>query len=404
MITRVSCFAFAFLAAAIASAATFETTAPPADGDLYKSAEFRLWVPDKVPVLRGIIIKQHGCGRRGVDHADDLQYQALALKHQCALLGTHFTQNKTCSDWFEPNQGSEKALLQALETLAKESMHPELPKLPWAIWGHSGGALWGHHMAIRYPDRVVAVVARSQGVVANADKASGVPILLNYGEREKTGKFEKVHANSDATFKANRPKGALWSLAIDPMSEHDCRNSRHISIPYFDALLSQRLPKAGETALAPVDTKSAWLGNLETFEVFAEANYPGDKAKAGWLPNEAVARAWSEFCKTGSVADTTPPPAPTRVRAHLNGKLTWEATADLESGIKAFNIYRNGELFGTVAGEGGKAYQSWNYGDEPEPRTPAKMNFAYPDPGGKSRYSISAVNQAGLESKKEVAR
>jgi hypothetical protein len=310
---------------------------------------------------------------------------------------------KECADWFRPERGSEKAFFTALETFAKDSGHADLSKLPWAIWGHSGGAMWAHAMAIRHPDRVVAVVARSQAVVDGADKAASVPILFNYGVREKSGKFEKVHINSQAAFAQNRPQGALWSIAIDPMSEHDCRNSREISIPFLDALLAQRLPKAGMTDLGAVDTKSAWLGDNETFAIAAEKDFAGDKAKASWLPNETVAKAWQEFCKTGSVADTTPPPPPTRVRAHLNGKITWEVQADLESGVRAFNIYRDGKLFGVAEGEGKKSFQSHNYGDEPEPRLP-RMNFPYPDPGGKSRYAVSAVNGAGMESPKVIAR
>ena len=75
--TRIAC-AFALLLACPAFAATFDVNQPPKDGEKYKSADFRLWVPDGVKTLRAVIVRQHGCGRKGIDHADDLQWQALA--------------------------------------------------------------------------------------------------------------------------------------------------------------------------------------------------------------------------------------------------------------------------------------------------------------------------------------
>jgi pimeloyl-ACP methyl ester carboxylesterase len=389
------------------SAAMYETAVPPKDGARYKSAEFRIWIPDDVKKLRGVIVKQHGCGRRGLDHADDLQWQALARKHDCALLGSHFQDNGQCSDWFLPTNGSEKAFFQALETFAEQSKHSELTLLPWAIWGHSGGALWAHHMAIRHPERVVAVIARSQAVVEANEGALHVPIVFNYGVREMKGRFEKVHANSAESFALNRPQGALWSPAIDPKSEHDCRNSRHIAIPYFDAALAQRLPVGGGVKLRPMDLSQAWLANLETLEIFPESKYPGDKAKAGWLPNEAVAKAWQEFCKTGEVADKTPPPSPRNVIVAAKdgkAKLIWAADIDLESGIRAFIVYRDGNRIATVVGGPKmKAFQAGNYGDEPEPRLPA-MEFVDLAPVAGARYEISAENHAGLESAKTPAK
>ena len=50
------------------------------------------------------------------------------------------------------------------------------------------------------------------------------------------------------------------------------------------------------------------------------------------------------------MADTTPPPARALVAKQVDGgiELTWQADADLEGGIKAFRIYRDGKLIATV--------------------------------------------------------
>ena len=247
MIRFAVALAATLLLSPVASAATLEVSMPPKEGEKYKSADFRVWIPDGVKTIRAVIVRQHGCGRNGIDHADDLQWQALAAKHDAALFSSWFQHTKECGDWFDPANGSERAFLAALAHFANESKHPELRKAPWAIWGHSGGAVWACHMTNRHPERVVAVWARSQALTAYNEKAMLVPIVFNYGEGEKTGTFASVHKNSQEAFTKFRANGALWAVAIDPKSSHDCRNSRQLAIPFFDTMLTARLPKEGSS-------------------------------------------------------------------------------------------------------------------------------------------------------------
>jgi hypothetical protein len=123
----------------------YEASIPPSQEDYYQSADFRIWIPQDVQTIRGVIVKQHGCGdpaaATGLDHANDLQWQALAAKHQLALLGAKFpTGNHPCEYWAIVNYGSGAAFLKALHAFAQQSQHPELDRVPWAFWGHSGGA------------------------------------------------------------------------------------------------------------------------------------------------------------------------------------------------------------------------------------------------------------------------
>lgn len=397
--------AAALLLAHAGRAATFDVSVPPKDGEKYKSADFRVWVPDGVKTVRAVIVRQHGCGRNGIDHADDLQWQALAAKYDAALLSSWFQHGKECRDWFDPANGSERAFLAALKQFAEKSRQPELETAPWAIWGHSGGAVWACHMTNKHPARVVAVWARSQALTEYVPEALRVPIVFNYGEGEKTGKFETVHKNSHAAFTTYRPKGAVWAVAVDPKSSHDCRNSRQLAIPFFDKMLAARLPKDG-VKLRPVHEGLFWRGEAGTLATLSPEVSRGNPLADSWLIDKEFAGKWQEYCKTGAVADTTPPPAPTGVQAVAGDKgvsLTWKAVADPDGGLKEFVVYRNGERVGAVGGEKTKAnpggfVQAWNYGDEPEPRSP-KFEFA---DGGKAgdRYEVAAVNHAGLESKK----
>ncbi len=402
--TRIAC-AFALLLACPAFAATFDVSQPPKDGEKYKSADFRLWVPDGVTTVRAVIVRQHGCGRKGIDHADDLQWQALAAKYDVALLGTHFQQAKECKDWFDPAGGSERAFFDALAHFAKESKHPELVAAPWAIWGHSGGSLWACHMTNRHPERVVAVWGRSQALTDYGEKALGVPVVFNYGTGEKAGQFASVHKNSQEAFAKYRPKGALWAVAIDPKSSHDCRNSRALAVLFFDKMLTARLPKDG-VKLKSLADGPFWRGESDTLAVLSPEVSRGNPLADSWLIDEPFAKAWQEYCKTGDVTDATPPPVPTGATATAGDKgvsLTWAAVADIESGLKQFVIRKNGAKVGTAGGEKVKGnpngfVQVWNYGDEPEPKATA---FAFADPDGKAgdQYTLTAVNHAGLESK-----
>jgi len=400
-----------------ARAGEWELSVPPVEGEKYKSADFRFWLPDGLGRVRAILIRQHGCGRKGLDHADDLQWQALAAKHGCGLLGTHYQPTTECADWFTPTAGSERALLVALKQFSELSGRPEVADVPWALWGHSGGSLWSLGLTYRQPERVIGVLARSGAIPDAPASAHPVPVLFNYGEQEKTGRFANVHLKSSEALAKNRPQGALWAPAIDPLSSHDCRRSRDLAIPFFDHLLSVRLPQPGDAGgpfqLRPLDETQAWLGDPQTFEIAPAAKYAGDVKQAAWLPSETVARAWQAYCKTGAVPDLTPPPVPTNVRVHALADgfaLTWSADIDLESGCRHFTIYRDDQAIGKLGGREtaankDRAFQTWNYGDEPEPR-PSGLWFALPDETTSkdssdklnSVYHVSQTNLANVES------
>ena len=114
--------------------------------------------------------------------------------HDCVLLAPAFEQPDALGSqlWCDPWNGSADALLRALADLGKQSGHPELRSLPWALWGHSGGGRWAGAMACMFPARTVAVWLRS-GVPPIADDSSplsmpddtlAVPMVCNLGVKE----------------------------------------------------------------------------------------------------------------------------------------------------------------------------------------------------------------------------
>jgi hypothetical protein len=401
----------------------------PRAGELHLGVTYTLWVPDSVSDLRGVIVHQHGCGsgacKGGATAAYDLHWQALAKKWACALLGPSYHQEdkQDCRLWCDPRNGSHKTFLTALQDLAQKSRHPELEKVPWCLWGHSGGAFWASLMQTMYPDRIVAIWFRSGTAFTAWEKgeipkpkipeaAYDIPMMCNPGAREKDDKrFKGAWTGSLAMFRAYRAKGAPIGFAPDPRTAHECGDSRYLAIPFFDACLVMRLPAKGskKQQLKQVDQKKAWLAKVLGKEAEPAASFKGKPDEAMWLPNERIAKAWVEYVKVGSVTDTTPPPAPFNVKVLLNGQkgveITWDAEADFESGLQAFIVQRDGKDLARMpekpVGKFGRPlFQSMSYHDTPEKPLPQMRFIDKTAKGGvKYAYQIIAVNSVGLKSK-----
>jgi len=147
------------------------------EGELKLPVTFTLWLPPGVQALRGVIVHQHGCGVTphgdGAAAACDLHWQALARKHECALLGPEHQQfdRTDCLWWWNPRNGSGTTFLHAIEHLAELSKRPELKTAPWALWGHSGGALWvGTMFFLSFIKNDKGEVT---GVIHHTDRAGG---------------------------------------------------------------------------------------------------------------------------------------------------------------------------------------------------------------------------------------
>jgi len=396
------------------------------EGELRIGVAFTLWVPPGVKRIRGVIVHQHGCGagacKGGETAADDLHWQELARAHDCALLAPSYKQDdkQNCRLWCDPRNGSGKVFLTALADLAAKAKRPEVASAPWCLWGHSGGAFWASLMHLAHPDRVVAIWLRSGTAYGAWEKgeipkptippaAYSVPVMLNPGLKEKGDKrFGGLWDASLAMHKAYRAHGGLIGLAADPRTAHECGDSRYLAIPYFDDCLRLRLPEKGD-ALRPMPTAETRLAETPGKAFATAREFKGKAEEATWLPTHRVAVAWAEYVEKGSVTDKTPPPAPTNVRVEVKGGkavVTWDARADLESGIARFVILRDGKEAGrlpekAMARFGRPLFQVMSYHDTPERPLPA-MRFIDATPGKK--YEIITVNAEGLESKPAASK
>lgn len=403
----------------------YEASSEP--GALTFPVQYTIWIPAGVETLRGIVVHQHGCGEgscsSGLTGAYDLHWQALAKKHDCALLSPSYEQpqNADCQMWCDPRNGSASTFDRSLVELGKLSGHPELAAVPLALWGHSGGGHWCGGIVMTQPERVAAAWLRS-GVPLlepNPDRpaikphtlpeaALSVPTMCNPGTKEGVtvtdGRFAKVWPANIAFFDKVRGSGGLIGIAIDPLTAHECGNSRYMAIPWLDKCLEMRLPQQPGQVLREISLEGAWLAQPTGTTATPAANFEGDPLKAGWLPDASIAKSWMQFRKDTNVVDTTPPPAPSRVELDGN-RLRWRAEADAESEIQKFVVLRNGKFLADVAGSGKnrfgrQLFQNLQYSDTPT-QPLARMEFVdeTAERGVDHGYSVVTVNTVGLESK-----
>lgn len=402
----------------------YEASTTP--GELIFPVTYTVWIPPGTSALRGVIVHQHGCGegscKSGQTGAFDLHWQALARKHACALLAPSYEQPEKadCQMWCDPRNGSDAAFQKALRDLGTRSNHPELAEVPWALWGHSGGGHWAGGMTLLHPERVAATWLRSGVPLLTPDPkrpsiqphslphaAREVPMMCNPGTKEgvtvKDGRFAGVWPANEAFFKALRGAGALVGVAVDPLSSHECGNQRYLAIPWLDACLSARLPQKPGDPLRAMPADTSWLAPLLEKHAVPAAKFEGDQRTSIWLPNASIAKAWMQYVEDTAVADTTPPPAPHALRVSEN-ILTWEAEADLESGLAHFLIERDGQIIASVpptpkTGPNRPLFQGQQYSDTPlMPLAEMQYVDATAQPGTTYRYRVIAVNTVGLRS------
>lgn len=367
-------------------------------GELAMGVTYTLWVPPGTKTLRGVIVHQHGCGissaKTGLMAAYDLHWQALAKKWNCALLGPayHLLKDNECRNWCDPRRGSDAAFQRALGDFAKQTQHPELATVPWCLWGHSGGGFWSSIMLTLHPERIAAIFFRSGSAFGAWNKGEipqpeltpavyTVPFLFIGGVKEAQDKAHGPPRIEDRKmWKLWREHGAPGGMSSDPLSGHECGDSRYLAIAFFDACLKQRL---GDGALKPAGK--------------------GVIIDDSWLPDADFAKVWEHYNKQGRPSDTTPPPAPTDVR-FANGAVTWKAEADLESGLGGFIIERDGKEIARLPEKpvgkiGTPLFQGLSGGDTPIIAEPP-MRFAdtTAKAGEQHEYRVISVNGVGLRS------
>ena len=397
-------------------------------GELQIGVTYTLWIPSNIKTVRAVIVHQHGASipaaQAGATSAYDLHWQALAKKWNCALLGPSYHVLNDAIDltpggaelWFDPRQGSDRVFLRALDEFATKSGHEEIATIPWCLWGHSGGGIWANVMSILHPDRVLAAFLRSGTAAMFRPKHEfiqpevpsavyEIPTIVNFGIGERGN---HPWDGSIATFQEYRAQGAPIGFAPDPRTGHFCGDSRYLAIPFFDACLQMRLTE-WDKILRPADLSCAWLATPFGDTAMPAAEFKGDVSKAAWLPNEAIAKIWMEYVRAGTVTDARAPTAPVNVRVNADAnrvnEITWEAEADIVSGLGGFIVLRDGTGIARLPTQppeavyGRPLFQGLSYHDTPFAPLPQMRHVDMSaKPVSKHVYTVIALSSAGVPS------
>lgn len=385
-----------------------ELPLPPGEGDRFQQADFSFWLADPSQPVRGIIIHQHGCTNASPDKHPpvtlDAHWRALARKHQCALLSPQYQVAGKCDEWNDPESGSERALLMALEDFAQRTRRPELVTAPWVLWGHSGGSSWSAQMIVRHPGRVLAASFRGGchkqfGVpefrAQFGPVAREIPLLFVWGKRETvpTSSHYVSWEPMNAMYRDLRTSGGHVARVVDPRSEHGCDDSRLLIIPFFDRVLTSRL------ANEPLPGSLVELASLKSRESTPENLR--DPALA-WLPSPEIASLWQEFSKTGTLKPVSPRLTAPTLQAERNAdgqiRLTWQVEPALVGGLRALHIHRDGKVWKQLGVLKDDAFVATSRDAPPEGLRETTLVDETATAGEKPVYTLTFLDAAGNES------
>ena len=275
----------------------------------------RMWMADRVPVVRGILIWGNGANSDARGAAADPEVRALVGALDFAVIGTSMWQN-----FSDPAEIIE--FERSIRRLADRSGHPELVNAPWMPVGHSNGGQMSWGLNALRPSQVLLVAVNKGGVYASA-QLSGLalrtPGVLVAGSADEPYRRDAIRG----LFNDNRPRGALLSWAEEQGIPHVVGDSYELILPFAWEVQSLRYPAWASPATGPVPLTSlneadGWLTDPDSFPlglatIASYASYARNRSTAGWLPSRRMAyifRALASFnpaTMTASVNTGTAP-------------------------------------------------------------------------------------------------
>ena len=284
-----------------AHAGLYSYQAPPEPSEHFTLARFKLYVPDSLPVIRGVLFvidpEYHDSGF--VVH--DPAYRKLCEDTGFALMGA------ILSD-MTMNTGIGNAVLRSLHAFSAISEHPEIEFAAVFLNGWSWGGQFAYHFARWNPQRTIGFITQKGGLhdtSSLAGEATDVPgyMFIGAGDRRQNRR------NLTWIFEKYRPLGAPWILAVQPDKAHARITDMDLIGSYFRDVVQLRLPQAipidNPVKLRRVEESLGWLGNRDpsSFKIGAFACYGADVGQASWFPSQDSAEKWQAFVSLRTATD-----------------------------------------------------------------------------------------------------
>lgn len=266
-----------------------------------KIAQFRIWLPETVKEVRGMIIITPDKNLDGRSAANEAAWQNMATKQQFGIMATYLQDtDKKAGYQFKQEVAElyEKALKQGVIT----SNHRELASVPVVLWGHAAGANVSRTYAQNYAVRTIAI-GLTKPTAGGPDSTGGgaeLPVLLATGMKEKP----EHRSSNEKNWEQQRKYGAPWALTVHPTEGPELGNSLSVIWPFLDECITVRLGPvipipaslgAEPPELTKVKVEDGWLGNPRTRDIYPYKAYVGNKRDACWFPGEKSAQAWKAY-------------------------------------------------------------------------------------------------------------
>ena len=270
------------------------------DGENFQLAEFRFWNPNINDDYNGILVLTPGINRDGREAVLDTVWQKFATRHNLIIVASHFKNYESNNNlrYRDASKGSGEILLKSIEKYSQEISNKNINELPLLLYGFSAGGQYNFEFASWKPERVISFVVNKGGyydtAVASSDTQK-VPGIFFIGEDDLYYRNNLILG----IYSANRSQGANWTLITEKETKHSPKNSKDLSISFFESIMTKRLK---DNKLVEINSDNPILGfpKRKTFEFFDKIdktefnNWGKLKSLTIWLPDENFANIWVE--------------------------------------------------------------------------------------------------------------
>lgn len=275
--------------------------------------DVRLFIPGEVKVCRGLMVHALSGDVSATDRWAEL-CRVMHWAHVAVNIDRKATNRPT-----KMRAGMDEGLKQ----FAAQSGHPELVHLPMAGAGMSAGCMVSGVM-LKTPERTLTAGLSCGWIIDPAKQPpteASVPLLFTIGAVNDA--FNMV-PDVENKFYPARQQGRLWALGFMWECAHDFGPSATFFVPWTKAIAELRVPKdwdplQGPARLKDLRLEDGWLGDCTTWdttwpEIAPYGEFKGDKSKAVWLPNRAMAYLWRAFQSKQSPVELNAVAVPEKVQ------------------------------------------------------------------------------------------
>jgi hypothetical protein len=300
----------------------YEIQIEPQTDENFSYAYVQCWLPPSTPQIKGILcVVLHPHENRNVRFDNPQPWIEFAGQYGCAVLGVSFVEKDgDLVPWCAAGKGSGRALLDAVDELARQSSTPALSQALLTMAGICEAGQFAYEFAAWQPKRVRAFFTMGGGKheVSLAQAAARVPGLLIAAP----DRGQAATDNVSALFAAGRRHNALWIFAEEPVANYDRGECSRLAADFLSTALealgssssaatvsvlvskepsapderrlsfvSKPLPKLGTIlpqtlAMGVVDQEGMQKDCDVEFEVEAEKNIPAENIRILTNPEE----------------------------------------------------------------------------------------------------------------------